>query len=150
MESITDAEALENISKYKMLNNLVKTVGYWPVENSIMSIMFGKKFLNSKDRKEDYDFFLKKLKENNRSTIVKATEGVINRKSSVDYLPNIKCKTLVLVGSQDVPCPVVKSEFLRDNIQNARLEIIEGAGHTGTLEEPQKYNKAISDFIEND
>ncbi|MCP9769847.1 alpha/beta hydrolase [Lacihabitans sp. LS3-19] len=150
MESTTDAETPESISKYKMLNNLVKTVGYWPVENSIMSIMFGKNFISNKDRKEDYAFFLKKLKENNRSTIVKATEGVINRKSSEDYLPNIKCKTLVLVGSQDVPCPVEKSEFLRDNIKNARLEIIEGAGHTGTLEEPQKYNKAISDFIEND
>lgn len=150
MESTTDDETLENVSKYKMLNNMVKTVGYWPVEKSIMAIMFGKKFLNDKSRANQYEIFLKKLKENNRYLIVKATEGVISRASTEYHLPNIKCKTLVMVGSQDVPCPVEKSQFLVDNIKNSQLVIIDGAGHTGTLEEPEKYNLAIKSFIEND
>ena len=150
MEATTDAETMESISKYKMLNNMVKTVGYWPVEKSIMSLMFGKKFLNDKNRGNQYDEFLKKLKENNRSLIVKATEGVINRTSTEHYLPNIKCKTLVMVGRDDIPCPVEKSQYLADYIPNATLTIIEGAGHTGPLEEPQKYNQAIKNFIEND
>jgi pimeloyl-ACP methyl ester carboxylesterase len=150
METTTEAETVENISKYKMLNNMVKTVGYWPVEKSIMAIMFGKKFLNDKSRVNQYEAFLKKLKENNRSLIVKATEGVISRSSTEYLLPNIKCQTLVLVGSQDIPCPVEKSQYLVDNIKNARLVIIEDAGHTGTLEEPEKYNLAIKNFIEND
>ncbi len=150
METTTDAETIDNISKYKMLNNMVKTVGYWPVEKSIMAIMFGKKFLGDKSRSNQYETFLKKLKENNRSLIVKATEGVISRESTEHHLPNIKCKTLILVGSQDVPCPVEKSQHLADNIKNSHLIIIEGAGHTGTLEEPEKYNTAIKNFIEND
>ena len=150
MEATTDAETLESISKYKMLNNMVKTVGYWPVEKSIMNLMFGKKFLQDKTRSDQYDFFLKKLKENNRYLIVKATEGVITRFSTEYHLPNIKCKTLVLVGRDDIPCPVEKSEYLAENIPNAKLMVIEGAGHTGPLEEPEKYNQAIKDFIEND
>jgi 3-oxoadipate enol-lactonase len=150
MESTTDAETMDSISKYKMLNNMVKTVGYWPVERSIMSIMFGKKFLNDPTRANQYDIFLKKLKENNRQLIVKATEGVIMRSNTEHYLPKITCKTLVLVGQEDVPCPVEKSQFLADNIANSSLVIIEGAGHTGVLEEPEKYNLAIKNFIEND
>jgi pimeloyl-ACP methyl ester carboxylesterase len=150
MASTTDAETLESISKYKMLNNMVKMAGYWPVERAIMSLMFGKKFLQDKVRADQYDFFLKKLKENNRHLIVKATEGVITRFSTEYHLPNIKCKTLVLVGEDDIPCPVEKSEYLAENIPNARLMIIEDAGHTGPLEEPEKYTKAIKDFIEND
>jgi pimeloyl-ACP methyl ester carboxylesterase len=57
---------------------------------------------------------------------------------------------LILVGEDDIPCPVEKSEYLAENIPNARLMIIEDAGHTGPLEEPEKYTKAIKDFIEND
>ena len=150
MESTTDAETIDSISKYKMLNNMVKTVGYWPVEKSIMSIMFGRKFLNDKSRIGQYEIFLKKLKENNRQLIVKATEGVITRLSTEHYLPDIKCPTLVLVGREDVPCPVDKSQFLADNIVNSKLVIIEGAGHSGVLEEPEKYNLAMKVFIEND
>lgn len=150
MESTTDAETKDSLFKYKMLNNLVKTVGYWPVEKSIMSLMFGKKFLNDQDRSDQYDSFLKKLKENNRSLIVKATEGVIERISTEFHLPNIKCKTLVVVGREDIPCPVEKSQYLAEHIPNATLVIIEGAGHTGPLEEPAKYNQAIKDFIQND
>ena len=101
-------------------------------------------------RQNQYDAFLKKLKENNRFLIVKATEGVITRSNTEHYLPNIKSKTLVLVGREDVPCPVEKSHFLADNIKNSKLVIIEGAGHTGVLEEPEKYNQAIKSFIEND
>ncbi len=150
MEATTDAETMESISKYKMLNNMVKTVGYWPVEKSIMGLMFGKTFLRDKSRSNQYDAFLSKLKENNRSLIVKATEGVITRTSTAYHLPNIQCQTLVLVGSEDVPCPVEKSEFLAQNIPKATLKIIEGAGHTGPLEEPEKYTEAIRGFIEND
>lgn len=150
METTTDAETLDSISKYKMLNNMVKTVGYWPVEKAIMNIMFGKKFLNDKTRSGQYEIFLNKLKENNRQLIVKATEGVITRLSTEHYLPDIKCPTLVLVGQEDVPCPVEKSQFLADNIVNSKLVIIEGAGHTGVLEEPEKYNLAIKGFIENE
>ena len=150
MEASCDPETPESISKYKMLNNLVRTVGYWPVEKNIMAIMFGKKFLEDTKRAKDYDTFLKKLKENNRSTIVRATEGVINRSSIEPELELINCPTLVIVGSLDVPCPVAKSEYLVSKIKNSKLEIIEGAGHTGTLEEPEKYNVAIENFIKND
>jgi pimeloyl-ACP methyl ester carboxylesterase len=149
MESSAEAEAQENISKYKMLNNLVRTVGYWPVEKQIMNLMFGDSFLEDKTKKDQYESYLLKLKENNRFTITKATEGVIGRKAVDSELAKISCPTLIIVGDEDKPAPIEKSEFLHQNIIGSKLEIIKNAGHTGTLEQPDSYNFVINHFIEN-
>ncbi|MBK6978612.1 MAG: alpha/beta hydrolase [Cytophagaceae bacterium] len=148
MESSSEAEPAENIARYKMLNTLVRTVGYWPVEKQIMNIMFGKTFLNDVNRKAEYEVYLKKLKENNRTTITLATEGVISRGSFDDELKNIKVPTLILVGEEDVPAPIEKSEFLHKNIENSVLKVIPNAGHTGVLENPEQYNLLIEAFVE--
>lgn len=148
MESSSEAEPSENVARYKMLNTLVRTVGYWPVEKQIMNIMFGKTFLEDDNRKAEYEVYLRKLKENNRATITMATEGVIQRDSFDEELKNIKVPTLILVGEEDVPAPVEKSEFLHQNIENSILKVIPKAGHTGVLENPEQYSFLIEAFIE--
>ena len=36
METTADPEPIENVGKYKMLNNIVKYIGYWPVVSKVM------------------------------------------------------------------------------------------------------------------
>ncbi|WP_310587401.1 alpha/beta hydrolase [Emticicia sp. CRIBPO] len=147
LDTTCKEEPFENIPKYKMMNNIVRTVGYWPVEKNIMEIMFGDSFLKDKSRKPLYDLYLSRFKQNNKSAVVKAVLGVVERKGIQFELKNIVCPTLIVRGSEDKQVTLERSLMIHENIKGSVHVEIEGAGHSGTLEEPDKYNKAIEDFI---
>ncbi len=147
LDSTCKEEPFETIPKYKMLNNIVKTVGFWPVEKSVMEIMFGEKFLKDKSRKPEYDLYLSRLKQNNRSAVVKAVLGVVERKGIQFELANITCPTLIVRGEQDKQVTHERSLIVHENIKGSVHVEIPGAGHSGTLEEPDQYNQVINDFL---
>jgi pimeloyl-ACP methyl ester carboxylesterase len=63
-------------------------------------------------------------------------------------LSAITVPTLVLHGDEDAIFPVSIAEEIKAGIANARLAVIEGAGHTANLEQPERSNTAILDFLE--
>ena len=62
-------------------------------------------------------------------------------------LSEIHAPTLVICGRQDRMTPVKYSEFLASNITNARLTLIDGAGHSVMIERPEAVNGALADFM---
>ncbi|WP_338692913.1 alpha/beta hydrolase [Streptomyces sp. Q6] len=54
---------------------------------------------------------------------------------------------LVVVGRHDVICGVRWSEELHDLIPDARLVVLEHSGHFGHLEEPERFDRAVFDFV---
>lgn len=67
----------------------------------------------------------------------------------MDRVSGIDVPTLVLAATEDRLTPVKYGRFLAEQINNARLEIIEKAGHMMMLEQPDTVNKLISDFTNN-
>jgi pimeloyl-ACP methyl ester carboxylesterase len=65
-----------------------------------------------------------------------------------DRIQEIQLPTLVLVGDQDQLTPVKWSRWLKANIEKAKLEIIEQAGHYVMVEQPVQVNQAITSFIQ--
>lgn len=55
---------------------------------------------------------------------------------------------LVLCGCEDALCPVSRHELMHDLMPQSRLEIIEGAGHLPTLEQPQQTTAALTRWLE--
>lgn len=60
----------------------------------------------------------------------------------------ISTPTLVVVGREDNLTPPKYSEYLRANIPNSTLEVIEDAGHMVMLEQPDRFNAALERFLE--
>ncbi|SOE23228.1 Pimeloyl-ACP methyl ester carboxylesterase [Spirosomataceae bacterium TFI 002] len=147
LETSADEEPKENIKQYKLLNIIVKYIGFWPVQKDVLKLMFGDSFLKNPERKWEADIYLKKLRENSRRYIVKAVEGVIYRKPVLHELHKIKCPTLILVGDQDKPAPLPKSEMIQKEIPHSELKVIPNSGHTSTLEAPEFVNNAILQFL---
>ncbi len=60
-----------------------------------------------------------------------------------------KCRlpTLVLCGAEDTLCPVKRHEFMAELIPQARLVVVEGAGHLPTLEQPDATTRALRDWM---
>jgi 3-oxoadipate enol-lactonase len=62
-------------------------------------------------------------------------------------LGRIKIPTLVLVGDQDAGTPPAMAESIAKGIPNARLEIITGAAHLSCVEQAERFNALLVDFL---
>ena len=65
----------------------------------------------------------------------------------MDRLSEIQVPTLVLAGRYDFLFPTEHQVALAAGIPNARLEIIERAGHNPHMEQPAEVIRAIRDFM---
>jgi len=141
----TTAQDEPNKLKYWFLNTIVKLINIKVVTKPVMKIMFGEKFLNDETRAEDREKCKNEL-QSLPKTIVRAVEGVINRKGVEAELENIKCPTLIMVGTQDKATVPAKATFMHSKIPHSVLKYIEGGGHTGSIEEPEQFNKYLDEF----
>ena len=62
-------------------------------------------------------------------------------------LPKITCPTLITVGREDWITPVACSEKIAGLIANARLEIFEQSGHSPQIEEAERFQRVVRDFL---
>lgn len=79
---------------------------------------------------------------------VRQSRALQTRPDQQDTLRDIKVPTLALCGREDALCPVHRHELICSLVADATLEIIEGAGHLPTLEQPQATNAALSRWLE--
>lgn len=73
--------------------------------------------------------------------------GACNSFDVIARVGEIHASTLVLCGREDRMTPVKYSEFLASRIPNARLVLVEGAGHFVMVEKPAAVNEALVDWL---
>ena len=62
-------------------------------------------------------------------------------------LPNIEVLTLLVWGEQDKKTPVSHARIMEEKIKNARLVVLENAGHFSYLDEFPQFCRIISEFL---
>jgi pimeloyl-ACP methyl ester carboxylesterase len=148
LETSANAEPVENLPKYKMLNGIVKWVGVLgPIASQVMPIMFAESWLANPKNKEDIAFWKNEIQSNKRS-ITGPVEGVIYRKGLEQELHKISCPTMIVVGDEDVATKPEKAKFMQMSIPNAVLHIIPGAGHSSCIEKPEVVNRLLEEWFE--
>ncbi|MGD8968887.1 MAG: alpha/beta hydrolase [Anaerolineae bacterium] len=65
----------------------------------------------------------------------------------MDRLAEISVPTLVIGGSADKLTPLKYAHYLAENIPDARLVTVEGAGHMVMLEQPEQVTDAVKGFV---
>ena len=83
-------------------------------------------------------------------SIQSADNALIAMKNWRGYenLKNIKQDTLIIWGDRDVSYNFDQVDTLKKNISNSKLEIFKGCCHNVHLEEPQKFNETVKNFLE--
>jgi pimeloyl-ACP methyl ester carboxylesterase len=66
----------------------------------------------------------------------------------LDQVAEIRQPTLVLCGADDQLTPLRYSQFLADQIPNAQLQVVPGAGHMVMLEKPREVSEALVMFLD--
>jgi 3-oxoadipate enol-lactonase len=59
----------------------------------------------------------------------------------------VRARTLVIVGEGDLATPPDDARWLRDHVDGARLEVIEGAAHISNLEAPAVFGSLLQGFL---
>lgn len=81
-------------------------------------------------------------------TIVRALEGLAARPDSTGLLPTITVPTLVLHGAEDATVPLEEARAMAERIPDARLRIVEGAGHLPNVETPDAFDAELVHFMD--
>ncbi len=79
--------------------------------------------------------------------IIAALGAMRARPDATAELATIAMPALVVVGEHDGPSPPAEARTMTDALPDARLEVIEGAGHLSNLEAPEAFNRALDTFL---
>lgn len=72
--------------------------------------------------------------------------ALVTRPDASAYIADIACPTLLVVGRQDQWSPVAQHEDMLRLMPNARLEIVEDAGHFAPVERPEAVAALLKDW----
>jgi pimeloyl-ACP methyl ester carboxylesterase len=65
-----------------------------------------------------------------------------------DRLPELRMPTLLIWGRHDHIFPASHAQAAKGRIPNGRLEIFDDSGHTPQMEEPDRFNRLVLDFLQ--
>ena len=63
-----------------------------------------------------------------------------------EQLKTLQAPALIMIGDEDEPC-IEPSIFMKRRIPSAGLSVFPQSGHTINLEEPDLFNRTVSDFL---
>ncbi|MCB1357461.1 MAG: alpha/beta fold hydrolase [Maritimibacter sp.] len=75
--------------------------------------------------------------------------ALVTRPDAAAYLPEIACPTLLVVGKQDAWSPPAQHEDMLALLPDARLEVVDDAGHFAPVEQPDAVAALVSGFLGN-
>lgn len=78
---------------------------------------------------------------------VDQSRALQQRPDQRDTLRAVRVPTLILCGKDDTLCPLGRHEKMRDLVPGARLAVIPGAGHLPTLEQPERTNEVLNEWL---
>lgn len=128
------------------LSLVYRAAGIAPVRGQVEQIMFGPGF--AADHRELMGEWIERLSASDRGAIAAAVRAVVFRPPVADELPDITAPTLVIAGSHDKPTPARRGRAIAAAIPGSRFELIDGVGHSSTLEAPEAVTALIEEFIE--
>jgi len=74
-------------------------------------------------------------------------KALSNRPDASGYLTNITCPVLLVVGKYDQWSPVTQHKEMLALLPNARLEVVENAGHFALVEQADLVTNLVTEFL---
>ena len=81
-------------------------------------------------------------------TLVSTLKALAERKDTCALLKDISVPTLIICGESDSITPLAKSQQLNTEIKSSVLKVIPEAGHLSNVEQPDIFNKYLSEFVQ--
>jgi 3-oxoadipate enol-lactonase len=108
------------------------------------------KMLSERTRREREDVarYIEMMMARQRpEAVAAAAQGMALRHDRRDWLKQVKVPTLIITGSEDALMDTSTSKEMNDAIDGSRLEVIEGAGHLSNVDQPERFNALVREFL---
>jgi len=79
--------------------------------------------------------------------LIRQNRAVMARIDSRPLLPALRCPLLLACGEADLLTPPEQAREVAALVPQARLEIVPGAGHMLTMEQPERVNTLLLDWL---
>lgn len=73
--------------------------------------------------------------------------ALLAREDQYQYLEKIEQEVLLVCGEQDAWSPVSQHEDLLKHLKRGRLEVIPDCGHMVSIEQPERLNRVLRDWL---
>jgi len=114
------------------------------IENSLENLLSD----DTKQHRPEVVAHARKLMEQSPPAgIIGALDAMRRRPDASDELAAIDVPVLVIVGAADKTSPPEVAAQMAEQIPNATLEVLPGAGHLSNLEVPEAFNRALIRFL---
>jgi 3-oxoadipate enol-lactonase len=140
------ADSPEGVEKRKNSISQINENGLADFADSFVGNVFSEKSLINKI--EAIDHIKNTILSTSENTITGTLNALAYRIETCSKLEKLNMPVLILCGEDDKVTPLAQSEFLNKNIPGSKFFVIEKAGHLSNLEQPDLFNKYISDFLE--
>lgn len=87
------------------------------------------------------------IADTNAAGAAAAQRGMAARRDYTLDLARITVPTLIIAGSEDAVRTPADAEFIHQGIKDSRLEVIDDAGHLMNMEQPEVFNRTLTDFL---
>jgi pimeloyl-ACP methyl ester carboxylesterase len=102
---------------------------------------------NSATRRTLVSSYLGIVRRAGAAQLIRQNRAVMARADSRPSLPQVHCPLLVMCGEADRLTPPEQSREIAAAVPQARLEIVPGAGHLLTLEQPARVTALLLDWL---
>ncbi len=96
---------------------------------------------------EAFTASLRAIKSERAAEIARIGRMVFGRRDMIEEIEKFALPTLIAVGQEDKPRPVLESYLMQDCISGSQLVQIPQAGHISNLEQPEMVNTMLQSFL---
>ena len=79
--------------------------------------------------------------------VVGTLQGMRDRPDSTSLLNQIQCPALIIHGADDQIIPLREADTMSRQLPGSHMCVIPQAGHLPNMEQPERYNRALREFI---
>ncbi|TBW29984.1 alpha/beta fold hydrolase [Gramella sp. KN1008] len=149
IDTSSEPEPRAHMLRNKLMLWVARYGGLRPLCGRVMKMFFGADFLQDQAKEDQRNQWKDHFLANDRTGIIKVVKGVLSRRGITGDLGKIQCPVLIMVGEKDKLTDEGKAELMHKMIPSSRLVRIPGAGHMSPVEEPEKVNTEIRNFLLN-
>lgn len=91
--------------------------------------------------------YLAMIRRGGAAQLIAQNHAVMARVDSRPHLPQVHCPVLVACGEADQLTPPAVSQEMATALPDARLEIVPGAGHMLTMEQPERVSALLLQWL---
>lgn len=139
------ADTIETKEKRYVNIEKIKAGGLADFNEGFVKDVFHKDSL--RDKKELVEELRNVVFSNTPHIITEGLTAIAERSETCSTLNTISVPTLIICGDEDKVTPLERSEFMNKKIKGSILKVIPQAGHVSNLEQPEEFNKHLSDFL---